>query len=199
MGAAHGAEPAEPVVPGGALSAGRGNEIRDPALYHSVLGASADGNRTNGGIAHYVGRRSAEITHPLNVLEDSALIVRQPDMFQRGRSAYRISEPLITFYEAVMRPEWFRLEAGLASAVWRDRQAAFLSRVVGPHFEELCRTFALHNGPNLFGTPAGRVGSGVVNDPSRRTQIEVDVAVFAVPEPGRPQRILSLGGPSGVR
>jgi uncharacterized protein len=168
-------------------------EIRDPSLYHSVLGAIADGHRTNGGIANYVGRRSAEITHPLNVLEDSALIVRQPDMFRRGRSTYRVTEPLITFYEAIMRPEWFRLEAGDADAVWRDRRADFLSLVVGPHFEELCRNFALRAGRDLFGVPAGRVGSGVVNDPANRTQIEIDVAVFAAAEPGRPQRVLSLG------
>jgi uncharacterized protein len=32
-----------------------------------------------------------------------------------------------------------------------------------------------------------------VNDPANRTQIEVDVAVLAPPEPGRPRRLLSLG------
>ena len=28
-----------------------------------------------------------------------------------------VTEPLITFYEAIMRPEWFRLESGLPEAV----------------------------------------------------------------------------------
>jgi len=168
-------------------------EIRDPALYHSVLGAIAAGNRTNGGIASFVGRKSAEITHPLNVLEDCALIAREPDVFRRGRSTYRITEPLITFYEAVMRPEWYRLESGQAQAVWRDQRAGFLSTVVGPHFETLCRSFALRAGPELFGAPVGEVGSGVVNDPANKTQIEIDVAVLAPQEPGRPQRVLSLG------
>ena len=86
-------------------------EIRDPGLYHSVLAAIASGNQTNGGIANYVGRKSADITHPLNVLEDAALITREPDLFRGGKWLYRVSEPLITFYEVVMRPEWFRLEA----------------------------------------------------------------------------------------
>lgn len=54
--------------------------IRDPAPYHSVLGAIAAGNHTNGGIASFVGRKSAEITHPLNALEDCALIAREPDL-----------------------------------------------------------------------------------------------------------------------
>jgi hypothetical protein len=33
----------------------------------------------------------------------------------------------------------------------------------------------------------------VVADPLRRSQIEVDVAVFAPDDPGRPRRVLSLG------
>jgi AAA+ ATPase superfamily predicted ATPase len=166
-------------------------EIRDPALYHSVLAAIADGNRTNGAIASFVGRRSADITHPLNVLEDAALIAKEADLFRRGRWLYRVTEPLITFYEVVMRPEWHRMESGQAEDAWRDRQADFFSRVVGPHFEWLCRSFALQSG--LFGAPVGEVGSGIVNDPANRTQIEVDVAVLAPPEPGRPRRLLSLG------
>ena len=33
----------------------------------------------------------------------------------------------------------------------------------------------------------------MVNDSARRTQIQIDVAVLAPQEPGRPRRILSLG------
>jgi uncharacterized protein len=168
-------------------------EIREPALYHSVLGAIATGNRTNGGIASFVGRKSAEITHPLNVLEDAALIAKEPDMFRAGRWTYRVTEPLITFYEVVMRPEWSRLEAGQAEAVWREQRADFASRVIGPHFESLCRNFVLEAGPDLFGAPAGEIGSGVVNDAAHKTQIEVDVVVLAPREGGRPPRLLSLG------
>lgn len=168
-------------------------EIRDPALYHSVLGAIAAGNRTNGGVANFIGRKSADLTHPLNVLEDCALIAKEPDLFRRGRWIYRVTEPLVNFYEAIMRPEWSRLEASQAEAVWRDQRADFLSRVVGPHFEAICRLFALGHGPDLFGGPVGEVGSGVVNDQAGRTQIEIDVAVLAPAEPGQRQRLLSLG------
>ncbi len=145
-------------------------EIREPALYHSVLGAIAAGNRTNGGIANFIGRKSADLTHPLNVLEDCGLVAKEPDVFRRGRWTYRVTEPLVNFYEAIMRPEWSRLESGEAQAVWRDRQAGFLSRVVGPHFETLCRLFARDTAAGLFGGPAGEVGSGIVNDPASRTK-----------------------------
>jgi hypothetical protein len=47
-------------------------------------------------------------------------------------------------------------------------------------------------GPELFGDFPAAVGSGVVNY-AARIQIQIDVVVLAVPEPGAPRRILSLG------
>lgn len=54
-------------------------DIREPALYHSVLAAIADGNTTRGGISNYVGRQASEISHPLSVLEDAGLVAKEPD------------------------------------------------------------------------------------------------------------------------
>jgi hypothetical protein len=65
--------------------------------------------------------------------------------------------------------------------------------VVGPHFEAVCRDWALSSGAEVFGTVPGEVAAGVVADPLRRDQIQVDVAVFAPDEPGRTRRVLSLG------
>jgi AAA+ ATPase superfamily predicted ATPase len=168
-------------------------DVRDTAIYHSVLAAVATGNNTRGGIASYIGRKAADIGHHLNVLEDSGLLRRVPDVFRSGRSTYRIAEPLISFYQVVMRPQWGPLESGRAEAVWRDGRTRFAAQVIGPHFEELCREYAATAPETVFGAIPGEVGAGVVADPSRRTQIQVDVAVLAAPEPGRPRRVLSLG------
>lgn len=150
-------------------------DIRDVSLYHSVLAAVAHGNATRGGIAGYIGRKSVDISHPLNVLEDTHLMVREADLFRAGKSTYRITEPLITFYEAVMRPEWARLESGQAAQVWQRASERFAAQVMGPHFEAICRQHVLDTGP------AGEVGGGVVADAAARRRIEIDVAVV---EPG---------------
>ncbi len=168
-------------------------DIRDPSLYHSVLAAVAEGNNTSGGIASYVGRKSNEVAHPLRVLEDCRLLVREPDLLRAGRSRYRIAEPLIAFYQAIMSREWARLELGGASAVWPGARARFLSQIAGPHFEAICRDYAISADPSVFGGPPGEVGAGTVADPAGRTQLEIDVVVLAPAEPGRPREILSLG------
>ncbi len=167
--------------------------IREPALYNSVLAAIAAGNSTRGGIANFVGRKSAELVHPLNVLEDSGLIARQADPFHGRRSVFRITEPVITFYEAVMRGTWGQLEQRQAAAVWRRQQATFGSKVVGPHFESLCRAWAAEAGEEVFGDLPAEVSSGTVTDPGGRRQIEVDVVVLGPGVPGEPRRVLSLG------
>jgi AAA+ ATPase superfamily predicted ATPase len=168
-------------------------EVRDTALYHAVLGAIASGNATRGGIANHIGRKATDIGHPLAVLEDSQLITRETDPFRKGRSLYRITEPLIVFYEAVMRREWTRLERGDTAGAWRNSQATFLAQVAGPHFETICRDWAQTSGADAFGEATGEVAAGVVADPLRRSQIEIDAAVFAPDDPGCPRRVLSLG------
>ena len=168
-------------------------EIRDPALYHAVLGAIVAGRNTRGGIADHIGRKSPDIGHPLSVLEDAGLIAHEPEPFRKGRSSYHIREPLIVFYEAVMRREWTRLERGDPAGAWRGAQATFYAQVVGPHFEFLCREWALDAGDAAFGDWPSTVAAGVVPDPANRAQIQVDVAVLGQETPGEPRRVLSLG------
>lgn len=168
-------------------------EIRDPGLYHAVLAAIATGNTTRGGIANYVGRKATDIAHPLSVLEDCRLVTREAEAFRQGRATYRIAEPLIGFYEAVMRPGWTRLERQQADRVWADAQPRFLTQVVGPHFETLCREYVLDVGDELFDGVVAEVAAGTVADPDSRTQLQLDVVALAPSVPGRPRRVLSLG------
>jgi len=124
------------------------------------------------------------------VLEDAGLLRRESDVFRAGRGTVHITEPLISFYHAVMRPEWTRLERpGQAETVWADARARFDSSVLGPHFEQLCRTWAARFADDATsGGRAAAVSSGVVNDAARHRSWEVDVAVRSADG-----RLLSLG------
>ncbi|MDT0320540.1 AAA family ATPase [Streptomyces millisiae] len=162
-------------------------ELHDTALYHSVLAAIAAGNSSRGGIADHLGRKSTDLAHPLSVLQDVGLITHEADAFRRNRAAYRIAEPLVTFYHAVMRPAWGNLERpGRAPTIWRRAQPTFRSKVVGPHFEQVCREWARwHAATETHGGQVADVASGLVNDPAARTSHEVDVAVRGETDDGR--------------
>jgi hypothetical protein len=58
-----------------------------------------------------------------------------------------------------MRPAWSQLERpGNAARVWRASRQRFASKVVGPHFEQICRAWALnHVDPDRLGGLPGDV------------------------------------------
>jgi hypothetical protein len=146
--------------------------IFNAPLYHSVLAAVADGNSTRGGIASYLARKATDIAHPINVLEDAGLLVREPDAFRDNRAAYRIAEPFVTFHHAIMRPVWNQIERpGSAQRVWQASQHRFASQVLGPHFEQICRDWALHHvEPEVLGGLPVKVSAGTVHDPDGFTE-----------------------------
>jgi hypothetical protein len=169
-------------------------DLRDTALYLSVLAAVANGNATRSGMAGYLERKATDIAHPINVLEDAGLLHRDADAFRDNRPTYRIAEPLIGFYHAIMRPVWDQLERpGSASRVWQGSSSRFASNVLGPHFEQICREWALpYADPALLGGLPARVGHGVVHDARARTGHEVDVAVIGIADGARPP-LLAIG------
>ncbi|WP_254394942.1 ATP-binding protein [Streptomyces sp. AC512_CC834] len=154
-------------------------DLRDRSLYHSVLAAVAGGNRTSGGIASAVGRKATDISLPLTVLKKCGLLTAEPDAFRGNRTTYHVAEPLINFHHAVVRPETALLSRRRGAAtVWEHSRPTFLSKVVGPHFERLCREWVeWHADPETFGGMPIQVSSGTVADPASRTAIEADVVV----------------------
>jgi AAA+ ATPase superfamily predicted ATPase len=186
--------PASPLFREGRYLLADEPDLRDTGLYHSILAAIALGNSTRGGIASYLVRKSGDLAHPLTVLTDCGMVVREPDVFRDNRSRFRIAEPLVTFYHAVMRPIWSDLEHTRDPApLWRQSQRRFRGNVLGPHFEHLCRYWARHLAPDgVYPTVPSRVGAGTVNDPANRTTHELDVVVFGLDDNGR-ESLLAIG------
>ena len=168
-------------------------DLRDPALYHSVLAAIAEGNTMRGAIANHVGRKTSDIGHPLNVLEDAGLIRRESDAFQANRSHFQIGEPLLSFYHVMMRPFWPQLtRAAGTDRLWKRQGQRFAANILGPRFEEVCREWALRFAGDRFGGWPVQVSPGIVRDPQRKKTQQVDVAVVGHAEQGQPP-LLAIG------
>ena len=170
-------------------------DLRDIGLYHSVLAAIAEGNTTRGGIASYLGRKTGDLAHPLNVLQDCGLVTREPDAFKDNRSTFRIAEPLITFYHADHAarsgPIWST--PGTPASLWQRSQRRFTSNVLGPHFEQICRYWTRHfvAEETVGGIPV-RVETATVHDVRERTNHQLDVVVFGLVDSG-PEPVIAIG------
>jgi uncharacterized protein len=169
-------------------------ELHDMGLYHSVLAAIAAGCTTRGGIATYIGRKSGDLAHPLNVLMDCGLVTKQSDAFRENQATYEIAEPLITFYHAVMRPIWSDLaHTRNAARLWERSQPRFTSNVLGSHFEQLARHWTRYFAPeHIIGGFPTRVEPGTVNDPVSKKTREVDVVAIG-PDSDDREAVLAIG------
>jgi AAA+ ATPase superfamily predicted ATPase len=168
-------------------------ELRDMGLYHSVLAAIADGNATRGNIAKYIGRKSGDLAHPLNVLMDCGLVLRRSDAFRENQTTYEIAEPLVTFYHAVMRPIWSDLAHTRNPArLWERSQPRFTANVLGSHFEQLARHWTRYfAAEEVVGGFPSLVEPGTVNDPASKKTRQVDVVAVG-PHDDR-ETLLAIG------
>lgn len=170
-------DPSVPLFREGRVLLAEDASMNDRALYHAVLAAIVAGENSTSRIAGRLGRPATSLGHALATLCDSGLVVRHADAFHPRRATYEIAEPLLRFHHAILRPNWSALErVGRQREVWAAEQSTFAARVVGPVFEEVCRTWTLrHARPDQIGGAVVSVMRGVVNDPATRGQHELDV------------------------
>lgn len=154
-------------------------QLTDMALYHSVLAAIASGEHKPSSIAGRIGRPLSALPHVLSVLAGAGLIERHVDMFRSNRTTYEITEPIVAFHHAVMRPNLGTFERGRTEAAWKSARATFFSKLVGPTFERTCREWTRHFASAETRRGDGmHVGRGTVSDPAAKTSHEVDVVAL---------------------
>jgi len=176
--------PARPLFAEGRYLLRAERELRDLDVYHSVLVAIAEGETTRGRIGGRLGRTSAEVAHPLGVLEDAGLVERFEDPFRQRRTTWRVAEPIVTFHHAIQLPHWTQLNqprAPHAARVWELAQATWQARVLGPHFEHLVRQWCLNSLGSAIGQQVADVRPAVVNDRVRGRPMELDVVALSAP------------------
>lgn len=163
-------EPASSLFREGRVLVEEEPNISDTALYHSVLAAIASGEHKPSAIASRVGRPLSALPHAFGVLEGVGLVERHVDAFRSNRTEYEITEPIVSFHHAIMRPSWANLERGRAQSTWAAAKPTFYAKLVGPTFERICREWAR--------AQYGHVGRGTVADPAAKTSHEIDVVAL---------------------
>ncbi|WP_254667785.1 AAA family ATPase [Streptomyces griseus] len=167
----------------------------DLAACHSTVAAVASGRTMPGEIADWLDRPATDVPHILAHLTERGLISGEPDAFHPGLVHYRVSEPLLAFDHAVIRPNRFRLadaDDTEIERIWQDARPTFERGVAGPHFAQICREWAARFAPaGTFGAaPASVLSGSLPHTPGHPTGVDVVVRGRG---DGRPGPLLSLG------
>lgn len=150
-----------------------GEGIRDPGTYLAILRAVAQGATTHNQIAQRAGISTSNLGRRLDRLEDLGYISPRAPLERDGtiaRSIYEISDPYFRFWFRYILRNRSRLESGRVDEVYGEIEAD-LDNIMGPAFEQCCRTWVeRYAGEELTGAPH-QVGAWW----SRRGDVEIDI------------------------
>jgi uncharacterized protein len=148
-------------------------------LHHSILGAIANGSVTAGRISSRLGRPVSNLDPALKRLIAAGFVVRHEDPIRSQRPSYALADPLLQFHYAVLEPHGHLIRDRDPKRAWSERLAAiFDSRVRGPVFEEIARTWVRqYAASHTLGGNPGHIGPSLVS--WEGTQHELDVVVTA--------------------
>ena len=171
--------------------------LTDRAIYQSALSAIAAGRTTSGAVAAALGRPETSVTHVLDGLERARFIERAADVLRSRLPVLRITDAMLRFQHAVIRPDLHRFESRQTLAAWESAAARFESAVVGPTFEAMARVWtSRYASAESLGGTVSHVGSTVVNDSAGRSRAEIDVVALEVrsgDEGGLNPKLLLIG------
>jgi AAA+ ATPase superfamily predicted ATPase len=150
-----------------------GEGIRDPGTYLAILRAIASGATTHNQIAQKAGISTSNLGRRLDRLEDLGYIAPRSPLERDGtidRSIYEIDDPYFRFWFRYILRNRSRLESGRVDEV-NGEIVADLDNIMGPAFEQCCRTWVeRYASEELTGAPQ-QVGSWW----SRKGDVEIDI------------------------
>jgi len=152
--------------------------ITDPTSYAATLAAIAAGHHRRSEIAAALGRQSGALGHLLSGLQDIGLVTQIDDALRDKRSVFQITEPIIRLYQLLIARHEPELVAGRAERVWAANTDTVDSRILGPHFEDLARSWCFeHAAEETLGGYATHVRPTEIACREHKQGHELDVVV----------------------
>lgn len=157
-------------------------ELREPALYNSILDAVGSGATAPKRIAETAGINPSSVSKYLKVLVDLGIVERNVPFGENPatsrKAAYRLADPFFAYWYAFVSKSVGAIEAGAGVAA--ARQTAFgqaLSTYVGKQFERVCMQWVIRqNVQEKLPFLASSFGSWWGADPRKKVQTDIDLA-----------------------
>jgi AAA+ ATPase superfamily predicted ATPase len=155
-------------------------ELREPALYNSVLRAIAGGANKSGEIANRAGIAPTTLPKYLTTLIALDIIEKVVPFGENPRTSkkgiYRIKDACYDFWYSFVMPYTSDIEAGAGSVVARNLPDQQISGYLGKRFERLCAEWLmLQVKKGTLPILATSVSSWWGPDPEKRKQSDIDV------------------------
>lgn len=154
-------------------------ELRNFAIYNSVIKAIAMGASRLNEIASKVGEDTAACVNQLNALIALGLVKKEipcTESETSRKTLYRLSDSMFRFWYRFVSPNLSTIELGMGQLVYERKVQPQLNDFMGAVFEEICRQYmylpeTIKSAPLFYGNISRWWG----NNPKKRRQEEIDL------------------------
>jgi len=153
-------------------------ELREPALYNSIVAAIATGASRQNEIATRVGEETNKCAKYLKVLADLRIVRKEFPYGEKTakKAVYTVEDTLFRFWYRFVQGNVSNIEAGMGGDAYRRRVRPGLSAYMGKVFEEVCQQYVMraHRAKKLPLWIDG-IGRWWGNNPALRKEEEIDL------------------------
>ena len=157
-------------------------ELREPALYNSILDAVGSGETVSKRIAERAGVNPNSMSKYLKTLIDLGILEKEVPFGENPatsrKAAYRLADPFFAYWYAFVSKNVGAIEAGAgAAAACRTAFGQALSTYVGKQFEAVCLQWVIReNARGRLPFLASSFGHWWGTDPRKKAETDIDVA-----------------------
>ncbi len=151
-------------------------ELREPAVYNSIITAIADGASKSNEIASKVHLESSACNKYLKVLIELGIVRKNEPVIKdtKKKVVYRISDLFFRFWYRYVPMNMLAITVGRLDRVYDMSVGADLSNYMGLVFESMCRSWLIDH-MNRIPFQLGAIGEWWGAHPAEKKEIQLDI------------------------
>lgn len=151
-------------------------ELREPAIYNSIISAIASGSSRANEISTKAGLESGPCAKYMKVLMDLGIVVRETPITEKeGRkSIYKIDDNFFRFWYRFVGQNKSAISAGRFSNIYELAVKRYLADYMGLVFEQMCKEYLLRYAEKLP-ILISNVGQWWGTDSRTRKEVQIDI------------------------
>ena len=158
-------------------------ELREPALYNSIITAIAGGSSRVNEIVTKTGIESGPCTKYLKVLMDLGIVKKETPINEKAgkKTIYQLADNFFRFWYRFVPANISAIQSGRIQRTYNQVIKTQLSDYMGLVFEKMCREYLLYYADGLPFEPV-EIGQWWGTDPQKKKQIQIDVVATSAAE-----------------
>jgi AAA+ ATPase superfamily predicted ATPase len=151
-------------------------ELREPAIYNSVISSIADGASHSNEISTKVGLESGICAKYLKVLLELGILKKETPITEKPgkKTIYLIADHFFRFWYRFVPKNMSLISAGRISSVYNQSIKQFYPDYMGLVFEKMCQEYLLRYAADLPIIPSN-VGQWWGTDKETRKEVQIDI------------------------